>query len=64
MEPQENKKLALQKAISSHEQAEAALADLMQDETDPRYAGMLARVRATLGELRAAAGATPPGEKV
>ena len=64
MEPQDNKKLALQKAISSHEQAEAALSDLMQDETDPRYAEMLDRVRATLNELRAAAGATSPGDTV
>ncbi|HSU15665.1 MAG TPA: hypothetical protein VLK66_16270 [Longimicrobium sp.] len=64
MEPQDNKKLALQKAISSHEQAEAALADLMKDEADPRYTEMLERVHATLAELRAAAGATAPGETV
>lgn len=64
MEPQENKKLALQKAISSHEQAQAALADLMQDETDPRYAEMLNRVRATLAELRADSGTTSNAETV
>lgn len=64
MEPQDNKKLALQKAISSHEQAEAALADLMQDEADPRYAEMLNRVRATLAELRTVSGTTSPGETV
>lgn len=64
MEPQDNKKIALQKAISTHEQAEAALADLMQDETDPRYAEMLNRVRATLAELRSVSGVTSPAETV
>jgi len=64
MEPQDNKKIALQKAISTHEQAEAALADLMQDETDPRYAEMLNRVRATLAELRTVSGVTSPAETV
>jgi hypothetical protein len=64
MEPQENKKIALQKAISTHEQAEAALADLMQDENDPRYAEMLNRVRATLAELRTVSGETSPAETV
>src|SRR3712207_8247794 len=34
LEPQENKQLALQKAISAHEQAEAALADLMSGPSD------------------------------
>jgi hypothetical protein len=64
MEPQDNKKIALQKAISTHEQAEAALADLMQDENDPRYAEMLNRVRATLAELRTVSGETSPAETV
>ena len=64
MEPQENKKLALQKAISSHEQAEAALADLLADGDDPVYTGLLERIRANLAELRADARTTGPAEQV
>jgi hypothetical protein len=48
MEPQDNKKIALQKAISAHEQAEAALADL----GDPMYASLIEVVRANLARLR------------
>jgi hypothetical protein len=35
MEPQDNKKISLQKAISAHEQAEAALADLWTTRDTP-----------------------------
>ena len=58
MEPHENKKLDLHKAISAHEQAEAALADLMNVSGDPRYAQMLERIRANLEALRADAATT------
>jgi len=61
MEPQDNKKITLQKAISVHEQAEAALADLVDD---ARYAGLIARVRANLDELRAESQATGNAEQV
>jgi hypothetical protein len=61
MEPQDNKKLALQKAVSAHEQAAAALADLGDDTT---YAGMIARVQANLAELRGESQITGNAEQV
>ncbi|HET7234760.1 MAG TPA: hypothetical protein VFJ16_32400 [Longimicrobium sp.] len=64
MEPQENKALALQKAISSHEQAEAAIADLLKDGDDPTYSALLKRIQANIADLRAHAQVTGPGEHV
>jgi prefoldin subunit 5 len=64
MEPQDNKKLALGKAVSAHEQAEAALSDLTKDVPDPRYEQMIARIQQNLQELRADAATSPPGERV
>jgi hypothetical protein len=64
MEPQDNKKLALQKAISSHEQAEAAIADLLKDGDDPLYAGLLERIRENVAQLRADLAGTGPAEHV
>jgi len=61
MEPQDNKKIALQKAISAHEQAEAALADLADD---ARYSGMIARVQANVAELRGESQTTGNDEPV
>jgi hypothetical protein len=61
MEPQDNKKIALQKAVNAHERAEAALADLSDD---VRYAGMLARVQANLAELRGESQITDNAEQV
>jgi len=60
MEPQDNKKIALQKAVSAHEQAAAALADL----ADPKYAPMIARVEANLAELRGESSTTGNAEQV
>ena len=60
MEPQDNKKIALQKAINAHEQAEAALADL----ADEKYGGMIARVQANLAELRGESQVTGNAEQV
>jgi hypothetical protein len=60
MEPQDNQKLALRKAISAHEEAEAALADLMTSAPHRRYAEMLERIRSNLAELRAETGAGDP----
>jgi len=62
MEPQNNKKITLQKAVSAHEQAAASLADLNTDGTDPRYTAMLERLQQNLAELQAEAAATDPGE--
>ena len=64
MEPQDNKKLALGKAVSAHEQAEAALNDLMADGPDPRFEAMAERIRQNLEELRADAAASDPAERV
>lgn len=64
MEPQDNKKLALQKAISAHEQAEAALADLMTDTSDEKYAEMLERIRSNLAGLQAETAVTEPEDVV
>jgi hypothetical protein len=64
MEPQDNKKLALGKAVSAHEQAEAALNDLMKDGPDPRYDAMVARIHQNLEELRADAATSAPTDRV
>lgn len=64
MEPQDNKKLALGKALSAHEQAEAALNDLMKDGPDARYEAMAQRIRQNMEELRADAATSSPGERV
>ena len=64
MEPQENRKLALGKAISAHEMAEAALNDLMADGPDPRYEAMAERIRQNLEQLRADAATSSPAERV
>ena len=64
MEPQDNKKLALGKAVSAHEQAEAALNDLMADGPDPHFEAMSQRIQQNLEELRADAAASDPAERV
>jgi hypothetical protein len=64
MEPQDNKKLALGKAVNAHEQAEAALNDLTKDVPDPRYNAMIARIHQNLEELRADAATSSPAERV
>lgn len=61
MEPQDNKKIMLQKAVNAHELAEAALADLSDD---ARYGRMIARVQANLAELRGESHATSNAEQV
>ena len=60
MEPHENKKIDLQKAVSAHEQAEAALADLINVSPEPRFERMLERLQANLQELRMDAATTAP----
>lgn len=64
MEPQENKQLALRKAITAHEQAEAALTDLMADGADSPYAEMLQVIARNLAVLRGQSETTQPTDKV
>lgn len=64
MDPQDNKQLALQKAISSHEQAAAGLRDLQGGSPEGAYAGMLARIDANVEELRAEMARTKPEDAV
>ena len=64
MEPQDNKKLALGKAVSAHEQAEAALNDLMNDAPDPIYTAMMERIQRNIEELRAQAATSSPAEHI
>lgn len=64
MEPQDNKQLALQKAISAHEQAAASLADLTTGQPAERYATMVARIQQNLADLKADAARTDPGDLV
>ena len=63
MEPQDNKQLALQKAISAHEQAAAALADLMSPGAEGAKV-MYERIEQNLAELKAQSVATDPGDTV
>ena len=60
MEPQDNKQIALRKAINAHEQAEAALLDLVKDPPQAPYPEMVERIRQNLAALRLEADATPP----
>lgn len=53
MEPQDNIRLGLRRAINALEDAEAALADLATDHPEGRYPDMLAQVQGTLQALRA-----------
>jgi hypothetical protein len=52
MEPHENWKINLQKAISAHEEAEAAMADLIVNTPAAGFEAMLERIRSNLAELR------------
>jgi len=56
----QNKQLALLKAINSHEQALAGLADLMSGETEGPYATMLERIKTNLVELHDEVANTKP----
>lgn len=64
MEPQDNKQLALQKAISSHEQAAAGLNDLMGSLPDRKYALMLSRIEQNMEDLQAELAASKAGDQV
>jgi hypothetical protein len=64
MEPQDNKQLALRKAIAAHEQAEAAINDLMKDAVDAPYPEMLQAIARNLALLRAQSDTTAPAEHI
>jgi hypothetical protein len=64
MEPQDNKRIALQKAISAHEQAGAALSDLTTALSEAKYAVLAERIAQNLADLQAEASTTTPGENV
>jgi transcription elongation GreA/GreB family factor len=53
MEPQENEELGISKAINAHEQAAAALGDLIENNSDPAYSEMLRRLEQNIEALRA-----------
>lgn len=62
MEPQDNKMLSLQKAISSHEQAVAGLADVMECIPDELYETMVARIQQNIVDLHAEVARSRPGD--
>lgn len=64
MEPHDNKQLALQKAISSHEQAAAALTDLMEGFSAETYRGMLGRIEQNIADLKRVTAGSSPGDVV
>jgi hypothetical protein len=64
MEPQDNRQLALQKAISSHEQAAAGLADLKSSLSEAKHTAMLDRIQQNIAELHAEAEGSRPDDLV
>ena len=64
MEPQDNKQLALQKAINAHEQAAAGLRDLQNGSSDGKYAALLERIERNIADLHADLAGSKPGDLV
>jgi hypothetical protein len=64
MEAQDNKLLAVRKAISAHEEAANTLADLSREDVDPRYAAMLERIQQNLADLHLLSARSEPADKV
>jgi hypothetical protein len=58
MEPQENQRINLQKAINAHVEAQSALVDVIDHTPDPAYTEMLRNVERNLEGLRAMAART------
>lgn len=64
MEPQDNKQLAIRKAISAHQEAANALADLTSDVLNPGPDALLERVKQNLADLHAMAQRSDPADTV
>lgn len=64
MEAHDNKQLALQKALSAHEQAAAATTDLMGELPQDRYLTMLERIDQNVAVLKEQMGISRPGDHV
>ena len=64
MEPHENKQLALLKAISAHQQAAAALADLMDGSAGESYRTMVERIEQNILDLKQMTAGSHPGDAV
>jgi hypothetical protein len=64
MEAQDNKQIAVRKAISAHEEAAATLTDLTTAGDDPRYAAMLDRIKQNLADLNLLAAVSDPADRV
>ena len=64
MEPQDNKLVAVRKAISAHEEAMATLNDLMQGAADSKYTAMLERIQQNLAELHRESAVSDPADTV
>lgn len=64
MEPQDNKQLALLKAISAHNDAAAALTDLMEGLGGETYRTMLGRIEQNIADLKHGMAGSKPGDLV
>jgi len=64
MASHENEQLALQKAISAHDQAASALTDLIGELPQEGYVAMLARIEENIAALRERAEQAEPGDLV
>ncbi len=61
MKPQDNEQLGITKAINAHEQAVAALGDLVDNNPDQLYDELLARLQQNIAALRQKEGGVAPG---
>ena len=64
MDPKDNKLVAVRKAISAHEEAMAALNDLMRDGANPMVTAMLERIQQNLAELQRESAISEPEDTV
>lgn len=64
MEPHDNKQLALLKAINAHEQAAAAVTDLMEGPAGETFRTMLDRIEQNIADLQRVAAGSKPGDLV
>jgi hypothetical protein len=64
LETNDNKQLALLKAISSHEQAAAALTDLLDGLPRDTYAAMLRRIEQNITDLKQGMADSKPADHV